>query len=82
MSIIVVGLSHHTTPVDVRDRIAIQTSEYVDAVEELAALDGIREGALISTCNRTEVSAVPDVPDETIETIKRHLCERSGIGRA
>lgn len=82
MSIIVVGLSHHTTPVDVRDRIAVQTSEYVEAVEELAALDGIRECALISTCNRTEVYAVTDVPDETIETIKRHLCERSGIGES
>lgn len=82
MSIIVVGLSHHTTPVDVRDQIAVQTSEYVEAVEELAALDGIREGALISTCNRTEAYAVTDVPDETIEMIKRHLCERSGMGES
>lgn len=47
------GLSHHTAPVALRERLAFQAGEEMDLLE--AATSEIQEGVLISTCNRTEV---------------------------
>lgn len=50
---LVVGLSHHTAPLEVRERAAFTRGELKDA---LAALKGeVGGGVILSTCNRTEV---------------------------
>lgn len=79
MSILVVGLSHQTAPVDVRDRVAVPSSEAAMALEALFELPAIDEGALISTCNRTEAYAVTRDPDSTRTDVIRLLCDRSGM---
>jgi glutamyl-tRNA reductase len=58
MAIIVVGLSHKTAPVEVREMLAIPASRMRDALQRLSAYSGIREGIVLSTCNRVEVYAV------------------------
>lgn len=60
MHIIVVGLSHKTAPVEVREKLAVPESRLDEALTRLRGYDGIKEGFLLSTCNRVEVYAVVD----------------------
>jgi glutamyl-tRNA reductase len=55
----IVGISHRTTPIEVRERLALGDEERVALLEELAALPAIGEVMVISTCNRVEVVAAP-----------------------
>lgn len=58
MHIIVVGLSHKTAPVEVREKLAVPDSRMGEALSRLCSYPGIKEGLLLSTCNRVEVYAV------------------------
>ena len=51
----VVGISHHTAPLEVRERLAFSDPEARDALQELARAGGVSEAVLLSTCNRTEL---------------------------
>ncbi|MBM4394839.1 MAG: glutamyl-tRNA reductase [Deltaproteobacteria bacterium] len=53
-----IGLSHRTAPVAVRELYAFDDEGAGGLVRTLAAVDGVREAVLLSTCNRTEVYAV------------------------
>ena len=58
MALIVAGLSHHTAPIEVRERVAVAAHETPHVLEELAHATSASELALLSTCNRTEVYVV------------------------
>ncbi len=60
MHIVVVGLSHKTAPVEIREKLAIPESRLGEALARLCSYSGVREGMLLSTCNRVEVYAVVD----------------------
>jgi glutamyl-tRNA reductase len=60
MYIVVVGLSHKTAPVEIREKLAIPESRMGEALARLCSYQGVREGVLLSTCNRVEVYAVVD----------------------
>jgi glutamyl-tRNA reductase len=55
MSIIVVGLNHKTAPVEVRERLAFTDEACADGLRALVDGDVLREGLIVSTCNRVEV---------------------------
>ena len=57
MNIIVVGLSHKTASVDIREKVAFSPNNIEKPLHELVALEGIVEGIIISTCNRVEIYA-------------------------
>ena len=54
MSVHVVGLSHHTTPLDVRERCVVE-GDALDAALHALRLEGGAEVVILSTCNRTEI---------------------------
>ena len=58
MNIIVVGLSHHTAPVELRERLAVPESRMGEALTRLLSYSSVKEGMFLSTCNRVEVYAV------------------------
>lgn len=58
MAVIVVGVSHHGAPLDVRERLAFAPRDVLPALERLRGRAGAREGVLLSTCNRTELYLV------------------------
>ncbi len=60
MSVLVIGLSHRSAPVEVLERLAVAPADVPKLLEEL--LDGthVDEAVLLSTCNRVEVCAVVD----------------------
>jgi glutamyl-tRNA reductase len=55
MPLFTIGISHHTAPIEIREKVAIARSEYSDRVSELCALPGMEEVVVLSTCNRTEI---------------------------
>ncbi|MEN1958616.1 glutamyl-tRNA reductase [Luteimonas changyuni] len=60
MSLVAIGLNHQTAPVELRERVAFADDRLRHALADLRALPGVREVALLSTCNRTELYAVAD----------------------
>ena len=62
MDLLVVGLNHHTAPVEIRERLAFADEELPAALETLMAEDGLREAMILSTCNRVEVWAAAEAP--------------------
>ncbi len=75
MNIIVVGLSHKTAPVEVRELLAIPATRVGEALTRLCAYDGIREGIVLSTCNRVEVYAVVDDAEAGFLRIQEFLAD-------
>jgi glutamyl-tRNA reductase len=75
--LLLVGLSHQTTPVALRERYAVAADDAPSILQELASLGGSGAAALISTCNRTEaiVLAPPgeDVEAQVRRTLFRNL---------
>lgn len=64
MALITLGLSHHNTPLETRERVAFSEPDVAAALTRLRGLPGVSEAALISTCNRTEILAVTEAPEE------------------
>ena len=60
MRLCCVGLNHRRAPVELRERVAFSADELERALEELRALEGIEEAAILSTCNRVEIYAAGD----------------------
>ena len=55
MTLLALGLNHHTAPVAVRERAAIADERLDEALRALRGLDAVNEAAIVSTCNRTEL---------------------------
>ncbi|MDN5781408.1 MAG: glutamyl-tRNA reductase, partial [Luteimonas sp.] len=60
MSLFALGINHQTAPVALRERVAFNDDAVAPALAGLHALPQVREVALLSTCNRTELYAVTD----------------------
>ncbi len=54
MEILCLGLSHHTAPVELREKFAIPDSEIAAAAAQLRGAPGVSEAVIVSTCNRVE----------------------------
>ena len=66
---LVIGLNHTTAPVSIRERVTFGPDIVVGALRSLAALPGVDEAVILSTCNRTEIycSAGDSVDDPQAE---------------
>ncbi|MGZ8939764.1 MAG: glutamyl-tRNA reductase [Limisphaerales bacterium] len=76
MPIIAIGLSHRTSPVEVREKFAFEEAEIPAILEELRRRGLVTEGVIVSTCNRMEIYAVTAGSDrEALENIRTFLVE-------
>ncbi len=75
MNIIVVGLSHKTATVEIREKVAFSPNQIEKPLKELVALDGIIEGVIVSTCNRVEIYATTRDIAGGIARIKRFMAD-------
>ena len=57
MTLLVVGLSHHSAPVPVLEKVSVPSDQVAKVIDELHRGDCISEVMLLSTCNRIEVYA-------------------------
>jgi glutamyl-tRNA reductase len=60
MTLLAIGINHQTAPVALRERVAFAGDALPGALAALRRLPQVREVALLSTCNRTELYAVAD----------------------
>lgn len=79
MNIIVIGLSHKTATVEIRERVAFSPTLIEKPLHDLVTLDDIIEGVIISTCNRVEIYATTRDIAGGIARVKRFLADHHHI---
>ena len=57
MQLSLVGLSHHTAPIEVRERLHFPEKDLPAALHALVERDAVEEAIILSTCNRVEILA-------------------------
>src|SRR5262245_37605999 len=74
MNIVLVGLSHKTAPLAMRERLAVGESQLADALSRLVDQKTVEEGLIVSTCNRVElIASTPAGADRGIECLADFL---------
>ena len=74
MTLVLIGVNHKTAPIELRERIAIPRDELPEATRALAAVPGVSECMIVSTCNRVEMLASVESPDTDLKGfLHRHF---------
>jgi glutamyl-tRNA reductase len=79
MNIAVVGLSHKTAPVEVREKLSIPEPQTEGAIAHLLSYPHIDEVAILSTCNRLEIYIVSSEITHGIQEVTQFLSEHSKL---
>jgi glutamyl-tRNA reductase len=77
--ILALGVSHHTAPVELRERVALTDAQAAELIATLVAQDAVSEAVVISTCNRTELHLVGHDPVEAENAALTLLSRHAGI---
>lgn len=77
MRICHIGLNHKTAPVEMRERLAVPQTDITEILQEIIAQAAIREAALLSTCNRVEMTVVTHDPDAAIAGVHEWFAEKA-----
>jgi glutamyl-tRNA reductase len=75
MSVVVVGLSHRTVPLDLLERMTIDSSRLPKALGDLVGRQFLSEAVILSTCHRVEVYAVAERFHGAVQDIRNFLSE-------
>ena len=70
MEIVCLGLSHHTAPIEIRERFAIPDGELPDAAAELSRVPGLGEAVIVSTCNRVEYYVAAEDAEHALAAVR------------
>src|SRR4030095_3685113 len=62
MRLFALGINHHTAPLSVREQIAFDVARLPAALRDLLRAHPVREAAILSTCNRTELYFAAEEP--------------------
>jgi glutamyl-tRNA reductase len=79
MNLLVVGVSHHTAPVELLERLTVPGPEVPSVLASLVAREYVSEAVVLSTCNRVEVYAAVTAFHGGLADIAAILAERSGF---
>ena len=71
MQLFAFGMNHHTAPLAVREQVTFHAENMDAALRDLVAHESVREAAIISTCNRTEVYCSTPAPVRAIDWLAR-----------
>lgn len=66
MTLLALGINHKTATVAVRERVAFTPTQLESALGELRSVPQVREAAVLSTCNRTELYCVTESSGERL----------------
>lgn len=81
MSVLVVGMSHRSAPVDVLERVALDTDAAVKLSHQLLENEYVSESVVISTCNRVEIYVEAERFHGSVEDVSRMLSEHADLDR-
>ncbi|PTY03166.1 glutamyl-tRNA reductase [Opitutaceae bacterium EW11] len=73
-----VGANHHKTPIGLREKLALTAEKMDQFCTALSQLRGLREYAVLNTCNRVEFYGVVESP-EVVETLQAEFCQFQGL---
>jgi glutamyl-tRNA reductase len=77
--IIIIGLNHRTAPVDIRERLAFPAETIGHALRGLLEKESLKEGVILSTCNRVEICALAQQNFRGVSQIKDFMASFHGI---
>ncbi len=80
-NLLLVGLSHRTAKLDVRQLASFNAEQLPDGLRRLSEYPGLRESMIVSTCNRVEILSSLDPQSDGVESSESFLSEYSGIAR-
>jgi glutamyl-tRNA reductase len=72
VELVLIGLSHHTAPVELRERAAFSAEQARRASAELRAQGILEETLVLSTCNRSELYGVPAERGGGLTSLERY----------
>jgi glutamyl-tRNA reductase len=79
MNIVIVGLSHKTAPVEIREKVAFSPTAMEQPLHQVLALPSISEAVIVSTCNRVELYVISRQSDAAIIELKQFLADFHGF---
>jgi glutamyl-tRNA reductase len=82
MHLLLVGISHRTAPVELRERVDFQVRGVADALGALAARGSTREAVVVSTCNRAELYVACEEAMATRADLVKFLSDFNGVASA
>ena len=82
MHLLLVGISHRTAPVELRERVDFQARGVADALNALTARGSTREAAVLSTCNRAEIYVACDEAAPTRTDLVQFVSDFNGVSSA
>jgi len=84
MSIVLVGINHKSAPIEVRERLAFTDAACAAGLHDLVDGEIVREGLIVSTCNRVEVLTETGSHrlSDTTERVTEFLSRSDSLTRA
>ena len=79
MNIAVIGLSHKTAPVDIREKLSVPDTQMEAAIQTLCNYPHIKEATILSTCNRLEIYIVTPTADRGVQDAIQFMAEFSKL---
>ena len=79
MDLLLLGVSHHSAPVDLRERVDFSKRGVVQALQELATSSAPPEAVILTTCNRAEIYVVCENPETTRADLTRFMSRFHGV---
>lgn len=73
-----VGANHHKTPIELREKLALTAEKMDRFCSTLSRLRGLREYAVLNTCNRVEFYGVAE-SSEALATLESEFCQFQGL---
>ena len=77
--LLVIGTSYKTSPVEVRERLALPEPRASEFIRELRGVADVHETVAVSTCNRTELYLVVGDPVEAESTVLAMFSRQAGM---
>src|SRR5262245_4880383 len=81
MQLLLVGVSHRTAPVELRERLDFSTRGVDRALAVLIGRGAHSEATIVSTCNRVEIYVGSGQPDLARATVEQFLADFHGLAR-
>ena len=82
MQLILIGMNHKTTPVEIRERLQLACGEGDRPLVELIRLPEVREALYLATCNRVEVLARVTDGDQAVAELKAFILRQGNLSAA
>ncbi|MDP3439118.1 MAG: glutamyl-tRNA reductase, partial [Azonexus sp.] len=78
--IFTLGINHHSAPLAIRERVAFNAEKLHGALADLTHSPLVKEVAILSTCNRTEIYCSAEAPEVVIDWLSRyHQVDRADL---